>query len=82
MDSAVQAAMKIQSSPEEALSEVQRELEVRNRIYNKWVADGKLSYIDARDRYARLQKAYLMIKRAVELIPCDNDEFHPEVVNA
>lgn len=82
MDSAVQAAQKMSSSPEEALAEVQRELEVRNRIYNKWVADGKLSYIDARDRYARMQKAFLLLKRTVELATSDNVEFVPAVVNA
>jgi hypothetical protein len=82
MDSIVQAAMKVKVSAEEAHAELLREMEVRTRIYDKWVKDGKLSYIDARDRYARMQKALLLVQRAVEVPHLDNAEFVPEVVNA
>jgi hypothetical protein len=41
----------------EAVSEVQREIEVRRRLYDRWVAEGKLSWVDADDRLSRLQSA-------------------------
>lgn len=44
-------------SLEEAISEVDRELKVRNRCYAMWIADGKLSKVDANDRLSRLQSA-------------------------
>ena len=44
-------------SVEEAISEVSRELQVRRRCYARWVLDGKLSNIDARDRLERLEAA-------------------------
>jgi hypothetical protein len=39
---------------EEAVSEVQREIEVRRRLYDRWVSEGKLSRVDAHDRLERL----------------------------
>jgi len=47
----------------EALSEVSRELGVRMRCYDRWVDDGKLSSVDATDRYCRLEaaKKYLQL---------------------
>lgn len=44
-------------SLEEAISEVDREIKVRVRCYDRWVSEGKLSRIDARDRVERLQAA-------------------------
>lgn len=44
-------------SLEEALSEVDREIKVRVRCYDRWVDEGKLSRVDARDRIERLQAA-------------------------
>lgn len=67
VQSAVQAAMASPASDMEAWSECQRELQVRHRLFDKWVADGKISWADARDRYARLQRACAMIKRVIDL---------------
>lgn len=48
----------------EAISEVERELLVRKRCYGRWVDDGKMSRIDAVDRYARLQSALAYLRAA------------------
>lgn len=42
---------------EEAVSEVQREMEVRRRLYDKWVSEGKVSRVDAHDRLERIMAA-------------------------
>lgn len=44
-------------SLEEAMSEVNRELQVRRRCYGRWIQDGKLSSVEATDRVERLEKA-------------------------
>jgi hypothetical protein len=49
---------------EEAVSELERELLVRKRCYGRWVDDGKLSRVDAIDRYARLQSALCYLREA------------------
>lgn len=54
-------------SIEEALSEVDRECKVRERCYTRWVEDGKLSSIDARDRYERLDAARKYLKHLLAL---------------
>lgn len=54
-------------SLEEAISEVDRELKVRLRVYDRWVADGKLSTVDARDRVERLQSALAYLNRQFDL---------------
>jgi hypothetical protein len=41
----------------ESMSELEREAGLRTRCYDRWVAEGKLSYIDARDRQERLLSA-------------------------
>ena len=46
-----------------ALDEVQRELKVRERCYDRWVSDGKLSASEARDRFDRLMHAHLLLTR-------------------
>jgi hypothetical protein len=40
---------------------------VRRRCYTRWVADGKLSQVDATDRLERLEKALDICERAVLL---------------
>jgi hypothetical protein len=45
------------SSRAEALSELQREVNVRKRCYDRWVQEGRLTAIDARDRLDRLVAA-------------------------
>lgn len=44
-------------SVEEALSELDREMQVRKRCFDKWVEDGRLSSVDAVDRLDRLATA-------------------------
>lgn len=54
-------------SVEEALSEVERECQVRNRIYGKWIQDGKISRIDAADRGERMLAACHYLKLVHDL---------------
>lgn len=67
MISAVAEGLKTPVSDMEAWSELQRELQVRHRIFDKWVAEGKIAWADARDRYARLQRACAIVKRVIDL---------------
>jgi hypothetical protein len=41
----------------EAISEVNRELSIRERIYPKWIKERKLDTVDAQDRFDRLASA-------------------------
>ena len=41
----------------EAADEVAREIGVRKKCYDRWVAEGKLSYSEAVDRMMRLKSA-------------------------
>lgn len=52
-----QSSKQTRRSLEEAISEVDREIKVRIRCYDRWVSEGKLSRIDAVDRVERLQAA-------------------------
>lgn len=54
-------------SLEEAASEVDREIKVRQRCYDRWVKEGKLSLVDARDRLERMQSALAYLNRALSL---------------
>lgn len=47
---------------EEAQSEVERECEVRKRCFDRWVAEGRLSRIDANDRLERMISANIFLK--------------------
>lgn len=51
---------------EEALSELEREMQVRKRCYDRWVEDGKLSSVDAADRLDRLQTAIHLLQTHTE----------------
>lgn len=48
----------------EAISEVDRELQVRRRCYSRWVDDGKMTEVDAIDRYDRLAAASFFLHQA------------------
>lgn len=55
-------------SIDEAISEVQREMDVRKRLYDKWVAESRMSWVDANDRMERLMSALRwLIQYAQEL---------------
>ena len=47
---------------QEAISEAQRELRVRERCFGRWVEDGKLDPVDATDRLERLQSAVIYLE--------------------
>jgi len=66
MQSAVKSGQTHQVSDIEAWSEVERELQVRHRLFDQWVESGKMAWADARDRYARLQRAAVLLKRIVD----------------
>ena len=51
-------------SGEEALSELEREAHVRIRCYDRWITEGRVSYVDARDRLERLLTAIMLIREA------------------
>jgi len=42
-------------TPQQKLAEVRRELALRERVYRKWVADGKMKFKDAEARIAIMQ---------------------------
>lgn len=42
---------------EEALSELQREYQVRQRCFPKWIDDGRITKFDAKDRLRRMAAA-------------------------
>jgi hypothetical protein len=44
-------------SIEEACAEIQREMDVRRRLFDRWVQDGKISWMDAHDRMERHMSA-------------------------
>lgn len=47
---------------EEAQSECERECEVRRRCFDRWVQEGRISRIDAKDRLERMISANLFLK--------------------
>lgn len=44
-------------SLEEAKSELTREMNVRTRCYDRWVTEGRLTSVDAKDRLDRINAA-------------------------
>jgi hypothetical protein len=49
---------KCYRSRAEALAEVEREANVRFKCYDRWIADGRTSEVDATDRLERLISAW------------------------
>lgn len=49
-------------SHQEAIDEVQRELNVRSRCFPRWIAEGRVSRTDAQDRLDRLASALVIIE--------------------
>jgi len=58
------------ASKDEALSELQRECNVRKRCYDRWVQEGRLTAVDARDRLDRIIAAIHFLE-ALEAIPVE-----------
>jgi hypothetical protein len=42
---------------DQAVAELSREIDVRRRMYDKWVSEGKFAYCDGVDRMARILTA-------------------------
>jgi hypothetical protein len=55
-------------SLEEAMAEVERELNIRMKCFDRWVAEGRLGWIDAQDRVERLLSARLYLQELARLI--------------
>jgi hypothetical protein len=52
---------------DEAKSELDREMQVRERLFPIWIKDGKISRIDATDRFKRMQKAQHMVSYMLDI---------------
>lgn len=62
-------------SIEEAIAEIQREMDVRKRIFDKWVLESKMSWMDAHDRMERLMSALtFLIRHAKALETAENEQ--------
>lgn len=60
---------------EEATSEIQREMDVRKRLFDRWVAEGKMSWMDAHDRMERhLSALKFLLEHARILEEADTSE--------
>ena len=72
--------LKKERSLREALHEVHRELCVRERCFDRWIADGKMSEVDAQDRFDRMASAkhYLESFTSVLLHEFKQDSLTPE----
>ncbi len=58
--------VKCLRSYEEALSEVERELNVRSRCFPGWIKDGRVNRVDAQDRLDRLATAFTILNAMTE----------------
>ena len=58
----------------EAISEVKRELQVRERCYKRWVEDGRLSDVDATDRFDRMSAALQYLENVDQLPELDREQ--------
>lgn len=54
-------------SADEALAEVEREMQVRERCFVRWIEEGRVTRVDAKDRLQRLKKAQAMLAKIVDL---------------
>jgi hypothetical protein len=54
---------------EAPLGEIQRERQVRERCYGRWVDEGKMSRIDAKDRMERIIQAEELLSLLLDKCP-------------
>lgn len=52
---------------DQAGSELDREMGVRERCFPNWIDQGKISRIDARDRFQRMQTAQMLINFMLDI---------------
>jgi hypothetical protein len=62
-------ALLTQDDIEAPLGELQRELQVREHCYPRWVQEGKMSRIDAKDRMARQIMAVELLSLLLDSAP-------------
>lgn len=53
-------------SPQEAIDELNRELNVRSRCFPRWIDDGRVSRTDAQDRLDRLATGLKLLEKVFE----------------
>lgn len=63
---------------EEAIAELQREMDVRKRIFDNWVAAEKISWMDAHDRMERLMTALSLLIRYKMVLDSHNQAPTPD----
>lgn len=51
----------------EAGTELDREMGVRERCFPKWIDEGKMSRIDAKDRYKRMEIAQMLVNFMLDI---------------
>lgn len=51
----------------EAGTELDREMGVRERCFPKWIDDGRMSRIDAKDRYKRMEIAQQLVNFMLDI---------------
>lgn len=56
-------------SMQEAADEVQREIDVRRRLYDKWTQEGRMSWTEAHDRLERLMAAHQFLSGVRAIAP-------------
>lgn len=61
--------MMTREEHQEALDELVRERTVRERIFPRWVEDGRLSHTEKADRMRRLNYAITICKKLLDLQP-------------
>lgn len=49
-----------------ALDEVQREIDTRKRLYDRWLAEGKITWQEGHDRLTRLMGAHAFLMQHVQ----------------
>lgn len=56
-------------SPNEALDEVTRELNVRTKCYDRWVSEGKMTQTEAQNRFDGMVTAAVILKTMIAGLP-------------
>lgn len=69
-------------SIEEAISELQREMDVRKRLFDKWVHEARMSWVDAHDRLERHMSALkLLIKLSADQDKQQSSDNNPTLID-
>lgn len=53
----------------EALDEMERELQVRLRVYDRWITSGQISRTTAQDQYDRMRSGLELLRAVSEATP-------------